>query len=58
VPNGPASAAGVGGGVGAAAAMLFIIAAIWLMWFAGDRMPLEVAAWRETLLALRLERPG
>jgi hypothetical protein len=38
--------------------MLLILAAIWLVRLVGDRMPLEAAAWRETLLALRLERPG
>jgi hypothetical protein len=38
--------------------LLFIIAGIWLRQLVGGRMPLEVAAWRETLLSLRLERPG
>jgi hypothetical protein len=38
--------------------MLFVIAAIWLVQLVGDRMPLEASTWRETLLALRLERPG
>ena len=38
--------------------LLFIIATICLLELAGDRMSLEAWAWRETLLSLRLERPG
>jgi hypothetical protein len=37
---------------------MFIFAAIWLLHLVGGRIPLEATAWRETLLSLRLERPG
>ena len=57
-PGAPATAGGAGVGTGAAAVMLFIIAAIWLLRTVSDRMSLEALAWREPLLALRLERPG
>jgi hypothetical protein len=53
-----AAAAGLGTGLGGTAVVLFVIAAIWLLHLLGGRIPLEATAWRETLLSLRLERPG
>jgi hypothetical protein len=44
--------------LGGTAVVLFLFAAIWLLLLVGCRIPLEVSAWRETLLSLRLERPG
>jgi hypothetical protein len=58
VPAGVAAAAGPGTGLGGTAVVLFVIAAIWLLHLLGGRIPLEATAWRETLLSLRLERPG
>ncbi|HWD74530.1 MAG TPA: hypothetical protein VG371_05285 [Solirubrobacteraceae bacterium] len=58
VPAGVAAAAGLGTGLGGTAVVLFVIAAIWLLHLLGGRIPLEATAWRETLLSLRLERPG
>lgn len=59
VPTGPAAAAGGGGGgVGGTAVVLFMIAAIWLFQFMAGRISLEASAWQETVLPLRLERPG
>jgi hypothetical protein len=35
-----------------------MIAAIWLFQFMAGRISLEASAWQETVLPLRLERPG
>ncbi|HET8977728.1 MAG TPA: hypothetical protein VFN87_06185 [Solirubrobacteraceae bacterium] len=58
VGGGGASATGVGTGLGATAVALFVIATIWLLELLSGRISLEPAAWRETLLPARLERPG
>ncbi len=57
-PGAPATAVGTGAGVGGAAVILFFISTIWLLRLVSDRISLEAPAWRETLLVLRLERPG
>jgi hypothetical protein len=57
-PAGLAVAGSAGGGGGVAAVALLILAATWLLALMGGPMSLEAAAWWETLLSLRLERPG
>jgi len=55
--GGPAaSSAGSGGGAGAA--VLLAGAAVLMIFLLSTRVSLDLAAWRSTLLSLRLERPG
>ncbi len=55
--SGPAAAGAPGGGGGAAAAVM-TVAALLLIFLLSTRVSLDLSAWRSTLLALRLERPG
>ncbi len=55
---GGAAAAGTGTGLGATPMLLLAALALWLLSLLPGRVSLELLAWRSTLFALRLERPG
>jgi hypothetical protein len=58
--SGGGGAAAGGGGVGSAAPAIALLAAlvVWALNFFSGRVDLDLAPWRTTLLASRLERPG
>jgi hypothetical protein len=62
-PSGPfrgGAATSASGGIGSAAPAMALVAvlAVWGMSFFSNRLDLDLAPWRSTLLASRLERPG